>query len=64
MCTGYVPTKRRGLARESGHDRDNGAVREAVDEEGGDKVTTATLWIPALILGLLMLIFLIYYISS
>jgi len=27
-------------------------------------VTTATLWIPALILGLLMLIFLIYYISS
>jgi hypothetical protein len=28
------------------------------------KVTTATLWIPAVILGILMLVFLIYYISS
>jgi len=27
-------------------------------------VTTATLWIPAVILGILMLVFLIYYISS
>jgi len=28
------------------------------------KVTTATLWIPAVILGILMLVFVIYYISS
>jgi len=27
-------------------------------------VTTATLWIPAVILGILMLVFVIYYISS
>jgi len=27
-------------------------------------VTTATLWIPAIILGILMLVFVIYYISS
>jgi hypothetical protein len=31
---------------------------------GETKVTTATLWIPAVILGILMLVFVIYYISS
>jgi len=31
---------------------------------GEHKVTTATLWLPAVILGILMLVFLIYYVSS
>ena len=37
---------------------------DAVRGEVNTQVTTATLWIPAIILGILMLVFVIYYISS